>query len=404
MARKGGSPLGIALLAIALLAAALALTSCASSAAHVATPTSTPSATSSPTADANRYSDVKLGFSLATPSGWRAEPQPGSFAPAATAAVTLLGDESAHALVVIGVTEGPGMPAAFAQLAARGLPQERIGAYPAFSDDRLRGVARVPCLVRIVLAVQDYVMADWCALDAPAHTADFEALLATYQPAPPSFSPHPAPTPAAEGCAGMQTQLGYEAAAWGRQLGAATATSPAVGWGALAPGVAVCDNEGSADQYLFQCTELANRFLYTRWALAHIPGNAARYFDYYQDGVLHPSVVRDFPAGSYAFADDASQGTSSFAPRAGDLLIFQDVTDPRAGWTSGLTSSPGHVAVITAVDATHVYVAQENYSARAYFQALPLAHTARGWTITDLSGISNRIVRGWINFTGNSGA
>jgi CHAP domain len=396
---------GSRLLSTMLLAAALAVTACASSAARVAAPTSTLSVTPSPTADANRYTDAKLGFSLDVPSGWRAEAQPGSLAPVSTAAVTLVGDESAHTLVTLGVTEGSSMPAAFAQLAARGLPQERIGEYPAFSDDRTRREARVLCLVRIFLAGQDYVMADWCAMDAPAHAAEFEQLLATFQPAAPGFLPHPVHAPAAPDCAGMQAQLGYTTpATWGRQLGAATATRPAVGWAALAPGVTVCDNEGSADQYLFQCTELANRFLYTRWALAHIPGNAARYYDYYQDGVLHPGVVRDFPEGSYAFADDASQGTSAFAPRPSDLLIFQDVTDPRVGWTSSLTTSPGHVAVITAVDATRVYVAQENYSQTAYFQALPLAHTARGWAITDLSGISNRIVRGWIHFTVNGGA
>jgi hypothetical protein len=379
--------------------------SCAAQAARRDAPTPSQSATATPTTAGNRYTDAKLGFSLALPLGWRAEAQPGSLAPASQTSVTLVGDGSAHALILLGVTEGPSMPAAFAQLAARGTPTTRIGSYPAFANDRLPGVARVPCLVRVFLAGDDYVMADWCAMDAPSHTAEFESLLATFQPAPPGFLPHPVHAPAAQDCAGMQQQLGYAAGAtWGKQLGAATATSPAVGWAALAPGVAVCDNEGSADQYLFQCTELANRFLYTRWALAHIPGNAARYYDYYQDGVLHPGVVRDFPAGTVALSDDASQGASAFAPRPGDLLIFQDVTNPRAGWTSSLTTSPGHVAVITAVDATHVYVAQENYNETAYFQALPLTHSARGWAITDLSGISNRIVRGWIHFSVNSGA
>jgi hypothetical protein len=31
--------------------------------------------------------------------------------------------------------------------------------------------------------------------------------------------------------------------------------------------------------------------------------------------------------------------------------------------------------------------------------ALPLSRTARGWAIRDLSGIPDRIVRGWIHFT-----
>src|SRR5262249_60061266 len=103
-------------------------------------------------------------------------------------------------------------------------------------------------------------------------------------------------------------------------------------------------------------------------------------------------------------SDDASQGQSAFRPQAGDLLIFQDVVNPHVGWTSGLAASPGHVAVITAVDATHVYLAQENYSRTAYFQTLPLLHTARGYAITALSGISNRIVRGWTHFTVNGGS
>jgi hypothetical protein len=386
-----------------LLVAALLFVSCATQAVRQDAPTPSQSATATPTAAANRYTDAKLGFSLAVPDGWQALAEPGQQASTASAAVTLVSDEaSEHALVVIGVTQGPGMAAAFA---ARGTPTEHIGSYPAFADDRLPGVARVPCLVRIFLAGDDYVLADWCAIDATSHTAQFEALLASFQPATPGFLPHPVHAPAAQSCSGMQQQLGYAAGAtWGKQLGASNATSPAAGWGALAPGITVCDNTGSADQYLFQCTELANRFLYTRWALAHIPGNAARYFDYYQDSALHPGVVRDFPAGTIALSDDASQGTSAFAPQPGDLLIFQDVTNPRLGWTSGLTTSPGHVAVITAVDATHVYVAQENYSQTAYFQALPLTHTARGWAIADLSGIPNRIVRGWIHFSVNGGA
>src|SRR5258707_14072413 len=106
MARRGSRLLGTI-----LLAAALALTACASSAARVTAPTATPIVTPSPTADANRYTDAKLGFSLDVPSGWRAEAQPGSLAPASIAAVTLVGDESAHTLVTLGVTEGPSMPA-----------------------------------------------------------------------------------------------------------------------------------------------------------------------------------------------------------------------------------------------------------------------------------------------------
>src|SRR5262249_3145696 len=153
--------------------------------------------------------------------------------------------------------------AAFAQ---RGTPQEHIGTYPAFVGDRTPREARVPCLVRIFLAAQDYVIATWCVMDAPAHTAAFDRLLATYQPLGDRLAPRAASSPPRQSCSDMQAQLGYPVAQWGRQLGTPRATSPARGWGTLAPGVYVCDNEGSADRFLFQCTELANRFLYERWA------------------------------------------------------------------------------------------------------------------------------------------
>ena len=112
-----------------------------------------------------------------------------------------------------------------------------------------------------------------------------------------------------------------------------------------------------------------------------------------------PSFFADEQRYSWGRRDDAGQGASDFAPEPGDLLIFQDVANPHAGWTSGLIHSPGHVAIITGVDATHVYIAQENFNDRRAFMALPLRHIARGYAITDLSGLPNRIVRGWIRFT-----
>jgi hypothetical protein len=182
-------------------------------------------------------------------------------------------------------------------------------------------------------------------------------------------------------------------------LAAPGATGPSGGWGDLAPGIYLCSNTGSPDQYLFQCTELVNRYDLEALGLGHIPGNAAHYFDYYQDGVPHPGDVRDLPAGTYAYSDDADQGTSAFAPQPGALLIFQDVANPRAGWRSGLTGSPGHIALITAVDGGHVYIAQENYNDQHYFLALPLTARANGYHITDTSGIASRIVRGWVRLT-----
>lgn len=277
------------------------------------------------------------------------------------------------------------MPGAFTR---RGIPTTHIGPYPAFVADRSLGQGRAPCLVRIFLAHDDYVLADWCAPNAFSSRIQFEQVLATYQPSPVDFVSHVvAPSP--QSCAGVQQQLGYTSAPWGRQL----ATPMSVGWSQAGTGVFVCSNEGSAHWYLFQCTELINRFLYERWALPHLPGNAARYYDYYQSGVFQSGTIRTFPVGSYQLSDDASQGKSAFRPVAGDILIFQDVNNLQLGWTSGLTNSPGHVAVIVGIDDAYVNVAQENYSDTQYFLALPIHKVASGYEITDLSG--------WIHFTVN---
>ena len=364
----------------------------------------TPSSRATAQPDRNRmiaqgqvYTDAKLGFQLTLPRTWQAQPQDGSQASTNNAAVTFSFDErSTHSLILIGVFHGSTMPEAFAE---RGTPTAHIGSYPAFIADRTLSEGRAPCLVRIFLANEDYVLADWCSPNAFAYQKQFEQVLATYLPASLNFIPRTTTAAHPLTCAGMQELLGYAQVWWGWQL----ATPTASGWRQMKPGVSVCSNEGSADWYLFQCTELVNRFLYERWALPHIPGNAARYFDYYQDGVLHPGTIRTFPAGSYQLSDDASQGKSTFRPVAGDILVFQDVNNPRLGWTSGLTSSPGHVAVIVGVDDQYVYIAQENYSNTQYFLALPIHTVANGYEITDLSGWSQRIVRGWIHFIVNGG-
>jgi hypothetical protein len=344
------------------------------------------------------YTDAKLGFQLTVPYTWQALPQPGSQVAPDNAAVTFTIDEqSTHALILIGVFHEASMPAAFAQ---RGTPTAHIGPYPAFVADRSIHEARAPCLVRIFLAGDDYVLADWCAPTAFASQAQFEQILATYQPAPLGFVKRTKTAPQPSTCTNMQQQLGYAQVSWGWQL----ASPQAAGWRQMQPGVFVCSNEGSADWYLFQCTELVNRFLYERWALPHLPGNAARYYDYYQNGHLYPGTIRTFPTGSYQLSDDAKQGQSAFRPVAGDLLIFQDVNTSHLGWTSGLTTSPGHVAVIVGIDANNVYLAQENYSNTQYFLALPIHRVASGYEITDLSGWSQRIVRGWIRFTANGGS
>jgi hypothetical protein len=373
----------------------LALASCGASAARSEMPLASPPATgtTTPPYAGTPYTDAKLGFRLLVPAGWTVVPQPGAHGPADTASVMLLSGQ--NATIQVGVIRGTRMPAAFA---ARGTPTGKIGAYPAFSADTTIHQGKVPCLVRIFLAGQDYVLATWCAMDAASHAAQLDALLATYGPAPAGFqlSAGAVTIPPPQSCAAAQRAHGYDpsALAWGRTL-----ATPGSASAPYALDAYICSNTSSPDQYLFECTELVNRVIREQWGLPHIPGSAARYLDYYQDGVPHPGAIRDFSAGTYQISDDATQGTSAFAPRPGDLLVFQDVLDPAQGWQSGLAASPGHVALITGVDATHVYVAQENYSDSQYFLALPLAQTAQGWAIRDLSGIPDRLVRGWIHFT-----
>ena len=381
------------ILAMACIAAILA--GCAQSApvARQRLTTATPIATAT---TGKVYTDPKLGFRLALPPGWRAISFPGQRQPATNTLVALDEPSPGRTTIAIGVFQSANMPAAFA---ARGQPTQHIGAYPAFAADTGLGQGKVPCLIRIFLAGEDYVLAEWCAMDATSHVAEFERILATYAPAPASLTRSTfVAASLAESCDEMQRDYGYQAATWGRTLATARASSPDGGWAGL-DGVAICSNTGSPDRYLFQCTELVNRYDADVWGLPHIPGNAARYFDYYQSGKPHPGSVRDLPTGSYAYSDDARQGQSAFAPRPGDLLVFQDVENPAQGWTSGLIASPGHIALITAVDNGHVYIAQENYNDHQYFLALPLTHTSRGYAITDRSGVVGRIVRGWIHFT-----
>ncbi len=348
------------------------------------------------------YQDSKLGFQLQIPNGWIVSSETGLRSPAYISALSIMQEKStAHQLIVISVMHGQTMPAAFTQ---RGVPSTHLGPYPAFIADRTGREGKVPCTVRIFLAHTDYVVAEWCSMDASAHVALFEHILSTYQPALATFSAHPLPAPTPQTCSQVQQARNYAPTTqWGWQLGTPTSRFPAIGWGRMLPGAYVCSNQQSIDPYLFQCTELANRFLYEQWALPHLPGNAARYYDYYQDGVYHPGVIRDFPAGSYQLSDDATQGKSAFRPSPGDLLIFQDVHNSTIGWKSGLSNEPGHVVVVTGIDATHVYIAQENYNETQYFLALPITKVANGYIITDLSGWSNRIVRGWIHFTVNGG-
>lgn len=383
----------------------LSAVSCTGSSASARTPASTVALPTLGLSSA-RYVDPIVGFSVQLPLGWTAHTQPGKHPSSFISELTLTSSDEAsqHQLIQLGVFHGAAQIAEFHQ---RGVPTAFVGPYPAFVADRGLSDARVPCLVRLFLAQSDYVIAEWCAMDAFAHAQAFDQILATYRPAPDGYLAQPVVAPAAQTCARVEASFGYSATeplTWGRQLATPLSGFPAFGWDQLAPGAYVCSNIHSHDQYLFQCTELVNRFLSEQWALPHLPGNAARYYDYYQDGVFHPGVIRDVPSSAYQLSDDASQGMSRFPPRAGDLLIFQDVHDPQQGWTSGLIMSPGHVALITGVDATHVYIAQENYNDNQYFEALAFTQGAQGYHISDRSGIPSRIVRGWIHLTSTGGA
>ena len=391
---------------LALLAALVLLAGCAAQAGptttrHMATAAVTP--TPLPVA---AYVDARLGFSIALPAGWTAQRSPSLRAAATVAAVALADPTNPGTLVLVSVMRGASMPGAFAR---RGTPTTTIGPYPGFVADTSASEGRTPCLIRIFLAREDYVTGEECAADAEAHSATLAALLATYVPTAPANVRRVAPlADVQQNCAAVQQQQGYDPAnaGWGRQLALPGATRPAVGWGDEQPGVYLCANDGSPDRYLFQCTELVNRFDWELFDLPRFTDHSELYFDYYQDGTRQPGQVRAlFPAGTYALSDDAAQGTSAFAPTPGDLLVFQDVNDATRGWTSGIRPGTlGHVAVVTAVDANHVYVAQENYNDTQYFLALPLAHTAAGWHITDLSGLPNRIVRGWIRLSAPAGS
>jgi hypothetical protein len=306
-------------------------------------------------------------------------------------AVVLTDTSAPEDAIQVAALASPAMAAAFA---ARGAPDTRVGGYPAYTLDTSLSGGRVPCLIRVFLAGDDYVIATLCAMNALQRVDAFERTLATFHPAHAPFTARATPAVAPSDCAQAWSAQRAQPLppGWGRTL-----AGPAdAGWRQVGGGVALCSDTRSTDPYFYQCTELINRFLLERRGLAHLPGNAARYYDYALGGAVYPGRVREFPTGFYALSDDASQGTSAFAPAPGDLLVFQDVADPHAGWRSGLINSPGHVALIVGVDATHVYIAQENYSDSAYFQALPLRHVAAGYEITDLSGIPNRIVRGWI--------
>ncbi|GCF07758.1 hypothetical protein KDI_13220 [Dictyobacter arantiisoli] len=302
-------------------------------------------------------------------------------------------------------------PQGFAQ---RGTPALHIGNYPAFKFDTPKQKQYpLACVVRVMLSGVDLVTAAWCSPHPTAQSHHFESILATYQ-SQSGIKPNPIHANTVNPVESCQDVINannatYQGGDWGIQEGNPTDSQ----WtSTFSPGAAVCDNFITSSTYsggyLFQCTELANRFVREQWGIT--PGfqvNAAQYFDFYptdinNGGQSTPGDATKLYGNNVQLSSDASQETSSFAPTPGDLLIWQSVTDPSRGWTSGLTSGSGHVAVITNVDASHVYIAQQNYTESQYYATLSLTKVANGWKVSgQIFNDPGIITRGWIHFNAN---
>ncbi|HLJ80909.1 MAG TPA: CHAP domain-containing protein, partial [Ktedonobacterales bacterium] len=286
----------------------------------------------------------------------------------------------------VGVMRSPAAPANFA---ARGRAPLHVGSYPAFQLDTHAGTQiPVPCLGRVMLSGDDTVIATWCAPDSAAHRQQFEAILASYQTrgmllaqssAIPQMTVNPvltcsqviqnpgprmwgSPPPLPDATFGME-QVSPTDSTWTDSFG---------------EGVAVCDDYYSGgsymweNSYLFQCVELANRFINEEWGLTEFTVDAFAYYDSYQNGSFVEGQARSYFGSQVQQIDDASQGNNSAPPSPGDLLIFQDVNNG-SNWTSGEKCwsgdnpcsnwHPGHVAVVTSVTSSQVNLVQQNFNA-----------------------------------------
>lgn len=354
----------------------------------------------------NGYVDPKLGFGLQVPTSWSAHAYPGSSSSATTSGVMFSITSSSQDQIGITVIRDTDNVQNFWD---RGTPTLYLGNYPAFDyDTPAQAQYPLACTIRVMLAGNDLVTGSWCSPLQENQAQVFANVLASYVPvsnAQPSVL-HANIVNAVESCQKVITSnnLKSQGGNWGKQLG--NPTDPQ--WTAnFSSGAAICDNfitsTNAYSGYLFQCVELANRFAREQWGIA--PGFtviASQYFDYVQNGTFYPGQARTLYGNNVQLSNDASQGTSSFAPVAGDLLVWQDVKNRGVGWTSGLDSNAGHVAIITGVDATHVYIAQQNYSATEYYATLALTRVANGWAISGLPfRDTGAITRGWIHFSAN---
>jgi len=359
------------------------------------------------------YVDKKLNFSLQVPVGWMAKPHPGQAKNTSTTVVftnTKLKKTHINIAVMRSSTSAT-------DFASRGTPTLLIGNYPAFNADVSEQMqTHVGCAVRLMIANEDIVVGHWCAKDALMHSQELEDILSTYHDqatlSKGTISMQVNAVNAVELCSQVLSDgiiagdglppLGD--AAFGAERVYPNDSTWTTSFGS---GVGVCDDYYSIGGYMweggyrFQCVELANRFINEEWGLQEFDVNAANYYDYYDGNGYHPGRVRVLFGNQAQLSDDASQGTSAFAPSPGDLLIFQDVLNPSIGWMSGLISGdPGHVVVITNVAPDHVDVVQENWH-NGEKHSFPISKVGNGYHITDNSGWNGRITRGWVHFNAN---
>lgn len=381
------------------------------------------------------YTDAKLGFTMRLSNGWAAVPHQGTKPTADVSAVEFTGPASRVGFAIV-VQHGPDMPATFA---SKSKPTGYIGSYPAIVTE-YPAVTQSPvaCSERTFLAGLDYVDAQWCGGQSQASQAAIQHILATYKPASASFKPSPQIQPNLvvnpPSCLQLQRNNFHNPTGtynWGAQLGTPTSTSPANGWYQYNPGTYLCSNKGSPDGWLFQCTDLANRFVREQWGLGtlyedgdstfnnYLHGNAGTYFDYWNSSPIAGSAHNLSDAHLFADArwlSDYQQAfpsynyVSSLPPQPGDLLIWQDVNNASLGPKSGFNPAArtGHVAVVTGTDAHYVYVAQQNMiwsnGTEWQFQAIPYQSYSGGWAIdpNNINGVVGRVVVGWIHFSENA--
>ncbi|GCF08499.1 hypothetical protein [Dictyobacter arantiisoli] len=373
-------------------------------------------AASTSTIPKSTYINKTLGFSLQLPTGWVATPHT-SIHNTGNADVIFTNTALPGTHLEINVERSSAAPANFAR---QGKAKLAIGGYPAFQMDTHGGKnVAFPCLVRVLLAHNDIVTASWCAKDASAHVAQFESMLATYHDHAITSANSKAmpqtqtPVNSVQSCGQIMQNPGPEM--WGNfPTGDATFGGQMVSpndpnWtNSFGEGVAVCNDYYSGggymweSSYLFQCTELANRFINEEWNLPEIGVDAFAYYDSYQNGVEVPGAARGAGYGA-TLVDDASQGNNSAPPVPGDLLVFQDVTDG-VHWTSGqIAGDPGHIVVVTGVTSNTVNVVQQNWH-NGETHSFALEHLSNGYHIVDNSGWTGRITRGWIHFSANGGS